>query len=135
MLFARRHRLRTGHAAACPDFRLPFVVAAAVLPPLGLAGFGWAAHGGLGGAAPGGLGWAAHAGLARSGHWWLPLVGSMVLGAGTVMGTVGGYAYLVESCGSLAGAALAAVVVARAVLTGGMVLVGWEVYRRLGYAW
>ena len=115
VLAARRHRLRTGHAAALPEFRLPFVVMAAFLPPAGLAAFAWAAH------------------LHRI-HWVLPLIGSVAVGAGMVMGHVGGITYLVESFGALAGPAMAVAVVMRSAMTAVFVVMGWYVYQKLGYA-
>ena len=87
----------------------------AALIPLGLAGFGWAVR-------------------ARA-HWALPLAGSVAIGAGMVAGYVGGHAYIVEVFGEVAGSALAGAAMLRGVVTGGLVVVGWELYRKLGYAW
>ena len=99
-------------------FRLPFVLLVAAIMPGGLAAFGWAA-----------------VGMLPRAHWMLPLVGSVLIGTGMVASYVGGHAYLVESFGSWARGALAAAALLRAIITAALVVLGWEVYAKLGYAW
>ncbi|KAL4912109.1 major facilitator superfamily domain-containing protein [Aspergillus aurantiobrunneus] len=112
---ARRHESKTGQATQMPEFRLPFLQPGMAIVPLGLIVFGWSAE--------------------KQTHWIVPLLGACVFGMGMLMGYVSIHVYLVDAFGTFAASALAAAVVTRCLLTCVLTVVGFQLYRRLGYAW
>ncbi|PYI09482.1 major facilitator superfamily protein [Aspergillus sclerotiicarbonarius CBS 121057] len=114
--FAARHAQKTGKAPTrMPEFRLPFMQVGMVIVPIGLLIFGWTAE--------------YHV------HWMVTLMGAGILGLGMVTAYICVQAYLVDAFEEFAASALAAAVVVRFVVAAGFSVVGFQLYRRLGYGW
>ena len=111
---AARQEKRTGSSAPTPELRLPFLQAGMVIVPVGLVLFAWSAG--------------------RT-HWIVPLLGAFIFGMGLLMGYVCIHSYLVDCFGKWAASALAAAVVTRCTITAAFTIVGFELYRKLGYDW
>lgn len=112
---AQLHEKKTGQRAQLPEFRLPFLQVGMVIVPMGLIIFGWGAE--------------------KQTHWIVPLVGACIFGLGMLMGYVCIHTYLVDSFDQFAASALAAAVITRCIITSIFTIVGFQLYRRLGYAW
>jgi len=112
---AARYYNKTGIEAQMPEFRLPFLQAGMFITPTGLIIFGWSAD--------------------RHVHWIVPLLGACVFGLGMLMGYVCIHTYLVDAFEEYAASALAAAVVTRCIITCVFTVVGFQLYRSLGYAW
>lgn len=112
---AARHEERTGTAASMPEFRLPFLQVGMMIVPIGLVIFGWSAE--------------------KETHWVVPLLGACIFGLGMLMGYVCIQKYLVDAFEEYAASALAAAIVTRCVISCVFTVVGFQLYRRLGYAW
>ncbi|PQE26246.1 hypothetical protein CJF30_00000981 [Rutstroemia sp. NJR-2017a BBW] len=112
---AARHEKRTGSAVSIPEFRLPFLQVGMIVTPIGLIIFGWSAEKQL--------------------HWAVPLFGALIFGLGMLMGYVCIQTYLVDAFEEYAASALAAAIVTRCVVSCVFTVVGFQLYRSLGYAW
>ncbi|KAF2197445.1 MFS general substrate transporter, partial [Delitschia confertaspora ATCC 74209] len=109
-----RQKKRTGSSVPTPELRLPFLQLGMVIVPIGLIVFAWSAG--------------------RT-HWIVPLLGACIFGAGMLMGYVCIHTYLVDCFGKYSASALAAAIVTRCVITCAFCIVGFELYRKLGYDW
>lgn len=109
-----RQEKRTGSSSPTPELRLPFMQIGMTIVPVGLIMFAWSAG--------------------RT-HWIVPLLGACLFGAGMLMGYVCIHTYLVDCFGTWAASALAAAVVTRCIITCVFCIVGFELYRKLGYDW
>ncbi|KAL3258503.1 hypothetical protein ABHI18_006008 [Aspergillus niger] len=113
--FAARYEQKTGKATRMPEFRLPFMQIGMLIVPIGLLIFGWTAE--------------YHV------HWIVTLVGAAILGLGMVTAYICVQSYLVDAFEEYAASALAAAVVARFIVAAVFSVVGFQLYRRLGYGW
>ncbi|KAI1386454.1 major facilitator superfamily domain-containing protein [Hypoxylon trugodes] len=109
-----RQQQRTGSSIPTPELRLPFMQVGMTIVPLGLIMFGWSAG--------------------RT-HWIVPLLGACIFGTGMLMGYVCIHTYLVDCFGKWAASALAAAIVTRCAITCAFCIVGFQLYRKLGYDW
>ncbi|KAJ9133049.1 Major facilitator superfamily transporter [Pleurostoma richardsiae] len=98
-----------------PEFRLPSVIAGAILVPIGLFWFGWTTY--------------------SSVHWIVPIIGSAVFGAGTLLVFNGVFTFLVDAYPLYAASALAANAFVRCSFAAAFPLFGVQMYNRLGYQW
>lgn len=114
---ASRYRKRhpDSRDVTMPEFRLPFMQVGMCIVPAGLIIFAWSAE--------------------KQTHWIVPLIGACIFGLGMLMGYVCVHTYLVDAFEQLAASALAAAIVTRCVTTCVFTVVGFELYRRLGYGW
>ncbi|KAI1340856.1 major facilitator superfamily domain-containing protein [Xylariaceae sp. FL0016] len=115
--FARARALqarRTGSDDPHPELRLPFIKLGMAVVPCGLVIYAWSAG---------------------RAHWAVPLLGAGVFGLGMLMCYVCIHTYLVDCFDRWAASALAAAMVTRCVVTSMLTIMGFEFYRKLGYAW
>jgi hypothetical protein len=110
----KRQEQRTGSSVPTPELRLPFLQLGMVIIPIGLIVFAWSA--------------------ART-HWIVPLLGACIFGTGMLMAYVCIHTYLVDCFTKYAASALAAAIVTRCIITCAFCIVGFELYRKLGYDW
>lgn len=114
MLARNGQELGTGNANH-PEFRLPFMQLGMTVAPIGLTLFAWAAQKQL--------------------HWAITLLGAAIFSVGMLMTYVSIQTYIVDVFERFAASALAAIIVARAVVSCVFALMGVQVYNALGYAW
>ncbi|KAF4222172.1 hypothetical protein CNMCM8980_008546 [Aspergillus fumigatiaffinis] len=98
-----------------PEWRLPPAIGGAPLVTIGLFIFAWTIY--------------PHV------HWVVPIIGSAVFGAGTVLVYSGVFTFLVDAYPTYAASALAANSFARSTFAGVFPLFGVQMYDRLGYHW
>ncbi|PKX88949.1 MFS transporter [Aspergillus novofumigatus IBT 16806] len=98
-----------------PEWRLPPAIGGAPLVTIGLFIFAWTIY--------------PHV------HWVVPIIGSAVFGAGTVLVYSGAFKFLVDAYSTYAASALAANSFARSTFAGAFPLFGIQMYDRLGYHW
>ncbi|KAH8658484.1 MFS multidrug transporter-like protein [Xylariales sp. PMI_506] len=98
-----------------PEFRVPLMVPAAVMVPIGLFWYGWAAQ--------------AHA------HWIVPNLGTLLAGAGIYLGFLCIQTYIVDSYTRYAASAIGAATVLRSLAGFGLPLFGPYMYGALNYGW
>ncbi|KAI0484023.1 putative bicyclomycin resistance protein [Xylariaceae sp. FL0804] len=98
-----------------PEFRLPPAIAGAVLVPIGLFWFAWTTF--------------------RWVHWILPIIGSGIFGAGTLLVFTGVFTFLVDAYPMYAASALAANSFTRCAFAAAFPLFGTYMYKTLGYQW
>ncbi|PWN22803.1 MFS general substrate transporter [Microstroma glucosiphilum] len=98
-----------------PEFRLPLCLAGMFVLPVGLFIFGWTAASGV--------------------HWILPLVGSVFVGAGTILCFQSILVYLVDAFIPYSASATACAVLVRSVLAAAFPLFADKMYHTLGYGW
>lgn len=98
-----------------PEFRLPPAILGGVLVPISLFWFGWTTY--------------------SSVHWIVPIIGSILFGAGTLLAFSGIWTFLVHAYPAYAASALAANVFVRCMFAGAFPLFGDQMYKRLGYQW
>jgi len=106
----------TGVAGASePEFRLLPALAGGVLVPVGLFIFGWST-----------FPWV---------HWIVPIIGSALFGAGTILVFTGVFTFLVDAYPLYAASALAANSFVRGTFAAATPLFGNQMYNALGYQW
>lgn len=98
-----------------PEFRLPPAIAGALLVPIGLFWFAWTTY--------------PHV------HWIMPIIGSGIFGAGTLLVFTGIFTFLVDAYPLYAASALAANSFVRCAFAAAFPLFGLQIYNRLGYQW
>jgi MFS family permease len=98
-----------------PEFRLPPVIVGCLLVPIGLFWFGWTTY--------------------SSVHWIVPIIGSAVFGAGTVLSFSGIFTFLVEAYPTYAASALAANTFVRCLFATAFPLFGTQMFEALEYQW
>ncbi|TEA15935.1 Efflux pump atB [Colletotrichum sidae] len=101
--------------ASEPEFRLPPVICGAFLVTIGLFWFGWTT-----------MSWV---------HWILPIIGSAIFGAGTLLVFTGIFTFLVDAYPLYAASALAANAFVRCMFAAAFPLFGTQMYTRFGYQW
>ncbi|CAM1501923.1 Fc.00g039070.m01.CDS01 [Cosmosporella sp. VM-42] len=112
----RRLQEQTGiDGASEPEFRLPPAIAGSVAVPVGIFMFGWSTY-------P----WV---------HWIVPIIGSAIFGAGTLLVFSGIFTFLVDAYPQYAASALAANAFVRCAFAAAFPLFGNQMYNKLGYQW
>jgi multidrug resistance protein len=109
-----RQEQRTGSSLPNPELRIPFLQLGMIITPIGLIVFAWSA---------------AHT------HWIVPLLGACIFGAGMLMAYVCIHTYLVDCFTEWSASAIAAAVVTRCTIGCVFCVVGFELYKKLGYSW
>ena len=116
-------RLKEGHAGlrsaerntGFPEYRIPLMVPASLLVPVGLVWYGWSAQHHL--------------------HWVMPNVGAGLLAMGTTMSFQCIQAYIVDAYALYAASAIAAATVLRSLAGFAFPLFASSLYDRLGWGW
>ncbi|KAF2643088.1 major facilitator superfamily transporter [Massarina eburnea CBS 473.64] len=109
-------RLKKQHnGVGKPEFRVPMMIPASVLVPIGLFWYGWSAQ--------------AHA------HWIVPNIGVVIFCAGTIVGFQCIQTYLVDSYARYAASAIAAATVLRSLAGFGFPLFAPAMFNALDYGW
>ena len=98
-----------------PEARLPFLQVGIVLEVIGLVIFAWTVHYRV--------------------HWIVPLIAAGIFAIGIMISYISIQTYLVDTYRQYAASALAAAAVLRSVLGCVFSIVGFGVYKRLGYDW
>ncbi|EXL50403.1 hypothetical protein FOCG_08695 [Fusarium oxysporum f. sp. radicis-lycopersici 26381] len=98
-----------------PEWRLPPVIVGAPLVTVGLFMFAWTSYPSI--------------------HWVVPIIGSALFGAGTILAFSGIFTFLVDAYPKYAASALAANSFARSTFGGVFPLFGVQMYNRLGIQW
>lgn len=98
-----------------PEFRLPLCLFGMLILPVGLFLFGWAAQGRL--------------------HWMVPLLGSFLVGAGTILCFQSILVYLVDAFIPFSASATACAVLVRSILAATFPLFAEQMYSSLGFGW
>ena len=106
---------RTGMDTPQPEARLPFMQIGMIVGPLGLVVFAWTAQ--------------------RQTHWAVPLVGAATYAVGMLMVYICIQTYLVDAFEQFAASALAGTVLLRSILGCIFSIIGFKLYKSLGYAW
>ncbi|KAK6223638.1 major facilitator superfamily transporter [Colletotrichum tabaci] len=99
--------------ASEPEFRLPPVICGAFLCPIGIFWFGWSLHV----------------------HWIMPVIGSAIFGAGTLLVFTGIFTFLVDAYPLYAASSLASNAFVRCMFAAAFPLFGTQMYTKLGYSW
>ncbi|KAG8170129.1 hypothetical protein KVR01_000874 [Diaporthe batatas] len=98
-----------------PEYRLPSAILGSFLVTIGLFWFGWSSY-------P----WV---------HWIMPIIGSGIFGAGTLLVFSGTFSYLVDAYPLYAASSLAANALARCSFAAAFPLFGLQMYEKLGNQW
>ncbi|OJJ32214.1 hypothetical protein ASPWEDRAFT_117312 [Aspergillus wentii DTO 134E9] len=98
-----------------PEWRLPPAIAGAPLVTVGLFMFAWTIY--------------------SSVHWIVPIIGSALFGAGTILVYSGIFTFLVDAYPTYSASALAANSFLRSMFGGIFPLFGIQMYNKLGYHW
>ncbi|RDW63548.1 hypothetical protein BP6252_11093 [Coleophoma cylindrospora] len=98
-----------------PEFRVPLMVPASIMVPIGLFWYGWAAQ--------------AHT------HWIVPNIGTTISAAGIYLGFLCIQTYLVDSYPRYAASAIGAATVLRSLAGFGLPLFAPYMYKALDYGW
>ncbi|KAK7420295.1 hypothetical protein QQZ08_010495 [Neonectria magnoliae] len=110
-LIARLNAATGVDGASEPEFRLPPAILGSVLVPAGIFMFGWSSYS-----------WV---------HWIVPVIGSAIFGAGTLLVFSGIFTFLVDAYPLYAASALAA----NAFVRSAFPLFGTQMYGKLGIQW
>ncbi|ETS77409.1 hypothetical protein PFICI_11283 [Pestalotiopsis fici W106-1] len=110
----RKLKCRNGGVGQ-PEFRVPLMVPAALMVPIGLFWYGWAAQ--------------AHT------HWIVPNIGTTVAAAGIYLGFLCIQTYIVDTYSTYAASAIAATIVLRSLAGFGLPLFAPYMYKALDYGW
>lgn len=98
-----------------PEYRMPFMQLGAIIVPTGLIIFAFTAR--------------------EDVSWIAPLIGALVFATGMLMTYICVTTYLVDCFETYAASALAAMTVTRSLLGCVFSLIGFQLYRSLGYEW
>lgn len=98
-----------------PEYRLPLCLLGMFVLPVGLFVFGWTAQGRC--------------------HWAVPLIGSLLVGAGTILCFQSILVYLVDAFIPYSASATACAVLVRSILAAVFPLFAQRLYRDLGFGW
>ena len=110
------HRLqRKAGGATAPEYRVPLMVPGAVLIPLGLFWYGWAAEYRL--------------------HWLVPDVGITIFSCGIILNTQALQAYVIDAYGTYTASAMAAAQLLRNFAAFAFPTFAPSLYGKLGYGW
>ncbi|UNI18384.1 hypothetical protein JDV02_004655 [Purpureocillium takamizusanense] len=98
-----------------PEYRLPLLVLASCIIPIGLFWIGWTAD-------------------SRQ-HWILPIIGSSVLSIGITFASNGSTLYLIDAYGAYSASAVAACIILRSMGGALLPLAGGPMFEALGMGW
>ncbi|CAO1615861.1 unnamed protein product [Sympodiomycopsis kandeliae] len=98
-----------------PEYRLPLCAIGMLTFPVGLFVFGWAAE--------------------YHSHWAVPLIGSMIVGAGTILCFQSILVYMVDAFIPYSASAVACAVLVRSIFAAVFPLFAEKLYRNLGFGW
>ncbi|KAF1815011.1 multidrug resistance protein [Eremomyces bilateralis CBS 781.70] len=98
-----------------PEYRLPLMVYLSPAMPIGFFWYGWSAHAQV--------------------HWIVPIIGTSVIGIGSLAIFMPAQLYLIDAFGPYAASSLAASIVVRCVFGAFLPLAGPSLYQRLGLGW
>ncbi|CAO1618849.1 unnamed protein product [Jaminaea pallidilutea] len=98
-----------------PEYRLPLCLLGMIILPIGLIIFGWAGQ--------------------TKCHWIVPLVGSLCVGAGTILCYQSILVYLVDAFIPYSASATASAIFVRSVLAAIFPLFADRLFKRLGFGW
>ncbi|KAF2648685.1 MFS general substrate transporter [Lophiostoma macrostomum CBS 122681] len=98
-----------------PEFRVPCMIPASLMVPIGLFWYGWSAQAGI--------------------HWIVPDIGAAIFCAGTIVGFQCIQTYLVDSYTRYAASAIAAATVLRSLAGFGFPLFAPAMFNKLDYGW
>ncbi|KAJ5188103.1 Major facilitator superfamily domain general substrate transporter [Penicillium cf. griseofulvum] len=111
----QNHLIAKNNGQAEPEFRLPILIPASFLVPIGLFWYGWSAQ--------------MHA------HWIMPIIGLGWVGCGMIATLLPIQAYLIDAFGEYAASAVAANTVVRSIVGAFLPLAGPSMYATLGLGW
>jgi MFS family permease len=109
-----RLQARAGGVTA-PEYRVPLMIPGAIIIPIGLFWYGWAAE-------------------AKT-HWVVPDIGIAIFGCGIIVGTQAGQAYVMDSFRKYVASASAASQLLRSVAGFAFPIFAPQLYQNLGYGW
>lgn len=98
-----------------PEFRVPMMIPASIVVPIGLFWYGWSAQAGV--------------------HWIMPNIGACIFCAGTIVGFQCIQTYLVDSYTRYAASAIAAATVLRSLAGFGFPLFAPAMFNALDFGW
>lgn len=110
----QRKAIRTGKESE-PEDRLPLVIVGGLAMPIGLFLYGWTAE--------------------HRVFWFVPIIGTGILGIGLILTTVPVITYVVDLFGQHAASAIAASIVIQNTSGALFPLAGPALYKRIGYGW
>ena len=106
---------KSPNGTTAPEFRVPLMIPGAIIIPLGLFWYGWAAE-------------------ARV-FWLVPDVGAGMFGFGIILGTQAMQAYVMDAYPDFTASAVAASQMLRGLAAFGFPIFASDLYDRLGYGW
>lgn len=98
-----------------PEYRLPPLMVGAFLIPIGLFWYGWTAQ--------------------NKTHWIVPIIGTSLIGVGTMCAFLPIQMYLIDTFGIYAASALATNMIVRSLFGATLPLAGPSLYNALGLGW
>jgi len=110
-----RHLKRKNNNVGRPEFRVPLMVPASLLVPIGLFIYAWTAQ--------------------KHTHWIGPNIGAAIFSAGAIIGFQSVQTYLVDAYTRFAASAIGAATVLRSLAGFGFPLFAPTMYNALGYGW
>lgn len=111
----RMLKARAGKVEMKPEYRLPLMVYFTPILPIGFFWYGWSANAKV--------------------HWILPILGTLVIGLGSLFVIMPAQIYLVDAFGPYAASALAANTILRSLFGTFLPLAGPYLYNSLGLGW
>ncbi|KAL8722750.1 MAG: hypothetical protein Q9225_000811 [Loekoesia sp. 1 TL-2023] len=108
-------KARAGKGEMKPEYRLPLMVYLTPVMPIGFFWYGWSAH--------------------ERAHWIVPILGTLIIGLGSLFVIMPAQIYLVDAFGPYAASALAANTVLRSLFGTFLPLAGPHMYSSLGLGW
>ena len=111
----RMLKARAGKAEMKPEYRLPLMVYFTPIMPIGFFWYGWSANAKV--------------------HWIVPILGTLVIGLGSLFVIMPAQIYLVDAFGPYAASALATNTILRSLLGTLIPLAGPYLYNSLGLGW
>lgn len=110
-----RRLKKRNHGVGKPEFRVPLMIPASVLVPIGLFWYGWSAQAKL--------------------HWIMPNIGAAIFCSGVIIGFQCIQTYLVDAYTRFAASAIAAATVLRSLAGFGFPLFAPAMYKALDFSW
>ena len=111
----RMLKARAGKAEMKPEYRLPLMVYFTPIMPIGFFWYGWSANAKI--------------------HWIVPILGTLIIGLGSLFVIMPAQIYLVDAFGPYAASALATNTILRSLFGTFLPLAGPYLYSSLGLGW
>lgn len=115
VLSDRMLKARAGKGEMKPEYRLPLMVYISPVMPIGFFWYGWSAD--------------------QHAHWIVPILGTSIIGLGSLFVIIPAQIYLVDAFGPYAASALAANTILRSLFGTFLPLAGPYMYASLGLGW